>query len=205
MDEFTFSGALLNFLLRKNGFPEISHEQVTSYIGEGLKAFITDVLPQFKDQPDVVAQMEQEFHDEYKNVILDNPQIFPGAVEFLDRYDGPIAIVSNKKEADVRILLDHLGLNRYKWLAVIGGDSLSERKPHPLPLEYVMDIAKRPASKSIMIGDGYPDVGAAKAAGVPCIAVDFGFSPAGELLEMGAQAKISHFNQLEEKVENLLS
>ena len=62
--------------------------------------------------------------------------------------------------------------------SIVGGDTTSEKKPHPLPLQTCLDELRASPDVSIMIGDSAADVGAARAAGVPIILVPDGYTGA---------------------------
>ncbi len=73
------------------------------------------------------------------------------------------------------MLLDALDMSRY-FSALTGRDSLGASKPDPRHLTGTIALAKGDPSRAIMIGDSETDIATAKAASVPVVAVDFGYS-----------------------------
>lgn len=86
-----------------------------------------------------------------------------------------MALITNKPERFVAPLLDQMKIGRYfRW--IIGGDTLPQKKPDPAALFFVMKMANIPASQSLFVGDSRSDVQAAKAAGVQCVALSYGYN-----------------------------
>src|SRR5262249_58628149 len=104
------------------------------------------------------------------------------------------AICTNKFERQSRQLLADLDLLD-RFVAVTGQDTFGIRKPDPRHLLETIRLAGGRVDDAVMVGDTIVDVDTAKAAGVPVIAVDFGYSaiPVGEL---GADRVIGHFDEL---------
>jgi phosphoglycolate phosphatase len=105
-----------------------------------------------------------------------------------------LAVCTNKLERFSERLLEDLALAPY-FDAVVGGDSLSVRKPDPGHVSGTLARLGAGPDQSVMIGDSANDVQAARGAGVPAIVVSFGYTriPPGEL---GADALIDHFAEL---------
>jgi phosphoglycolate phosphatase len=103
-------------------------------------------------------------------------------------------VCTNKREGLSRLLLRSLGLHD-EFAAIAGRDTFTVSKPHPDHLIGVIRAAGGKSSHAIMVGDTKIDVETAAAAGVPSIAVTFGYSdvPAPSL---GATTTIDHFDQL---------
>jgi phosphoglycolate phosphatase len=104
-------------------------------------------------------------------------------VDLLARIDAPQAVVTNKPERNARHVLEVLGLARY-FPVVIGGDTLPTRKPDPSMLHEA--LARLGAPRGVLVGDGPADVGAARAAGMWMIGVDWGIGqPVGADVRVG--------------------
>lgn len=157
--------------------PTLPHEVIVAHIGEGLKKLLADFFPEHKNSPpEKYKHIEDRFLQTYEEEMYNTTKPFPGVVEFLNNYPGPKGIVTNKNEDPAKKIVRHLGLDAIPWVGVFGADTLTERKPHPLPLQEMMKRAGRSATTTFMIGDGLPDVKAAQAAGVGAIAVEFGYT-----------------------------
>lgn len=89
-----------------------------------------------------------------------------------------MALITNKPERFVAPLLDEMKLGRYfRW--IIGGDTLPQQKPDPAALLFVMKMAGIEPEDALFVGDSRNDVLAAKAAGVRCAALTYGYNHAG--------------------------
>jgi len=122
---------------------------------------------------------------------------FPGAIEAVDalRAKGvKVAIVTNKFESFAEKLVGELGL-RERFDALIGGDTMGKgfAKPHRAPIDEM--IRRCGGGSAAFVGDSIYDIDAAKNAGIPNIAVSFGFlmQPVEEL---GADLVIDGYDEL---------
>lgn len=104
--------------------------------------------------------------------------VYPGVrstLKWLHKQGVEMALITNKPERFVAPLLDQMKIGRYfRW--IIGGDTLPQKKPDPAALFFVMKMANIPASQSLFVGDSRSDVLAAKAAGVKCVALSYGYN-----------------------------
>ena len=86
----------------------------------------------------------------------------------------PLVVITNKNEILAVELLKQLGLADYFSL-ILGGDSLPEKKPSPLPLQHAAEVLGIDPANMIMVGDSRNDIIAAKAAGCLSVGVTFGY------------------------------
>ena len=136
----------------------------------------------------------------YAANISRHTQPFPGALTALDALAASgvkLAVVTNKLEHLAVRLLDALGISR-RLDVILGGDSLGKGRAKPAPdllLEMTARAGLRSGERAAYVGDTSFDVGAARAAAMPVVAVSFGFcdAPAETL---GADAVIDHFDEL---------
>ncbi len=123
---------------------------------------------------------------------------FDGVMEALDRFttDGFIhAICTNKYEGMSRRLLEGLGVaDRFE--AICGQDTFPFKKPDPRHLVETIKLAGGDIENAIMLGDSVTDIDTAKAAGIPVIAVSFGYSDR-PVAEYEPSHVIDHFDQLD--------
>jgi phosphoglycolate phosphatase len=123
---------------------------------------------------------------------------YPGVLEALvtlSNSGAALGVCTNKPQDMTNQVLQGLQLAHFFGDAVIGGDALSIRKPDAGHLLAVVEKTGRAAEKTIMVGDSETDVGAARNAGIPVIAVDFGYT-ALTPEELKADIVISHFDEL---------
>ena len=113
----------------------------------------------------------RRFLGHYEAVMLDTTVPFPGVTTGLTRlwaHAIPMAIVTNKPIEPTERILGALGLQPF-FTCVLGGDSVSTKKPHPAMLEHAAAALGRPLGGCLMVGDSDVDMEAAQAAGVPGI------------------------------------
>jgi phosphoglycolate phosphatase len=108
-------------------------------------------------------------------------------------------LCTNKPQRLTHLLLDALGWRR-RFDAVVGGDTSPVRKPDPLPLREA--IARAGGGRAVFVGDSIVDAETARAAGLPFVAVTFGFSDR-PVAELGADAAIDTFGELTAVLERL--
>ena len=112
-------------------------------------------------------------------------------------------MVTNKKAKCWQLkLLKELNLLDY-FSIVVGGDTLSERKPSPEPLWYVAEILGVAPENMLMVGDSHNDLLAAKAAGCLSVGVTFGYGNMAQLACDDATCPDLIVNKLPEIYENL--
>lgn len=193
----------VNRTLENHKKPTLSDEKIISHIGEGLKKLLADLFVGDNLSPEAVTALETEFLQIYESEMLNKTSIFPGVEEFLAKYHGPIAIITTKNEAPAKKILEHLKLNRFKWVNVFGADTLPERKPSALPLRTMMNQAGHAAHNTLMIGDGIPDMVSAQNAGVSSLAIHFGYTAPEILGKYEPRAFLKHYNELHSVVREL--
>ncbi|MGZ3772903.1 MAG: HAD family hydrolase [Bdellovibrio sp.] len=186
----------VNRTLAHHGKNKLNDDVIVSHIGEGLKKLIADLFLEENLDPDKIIELEMEFLRIYDEEMLKRTKIFDGVEEFLTNYSGPISIVTNKNEGPAKTILKHLGLDKFPWAHIFGADSLEERKPSPVPLKTVMKLTGHEPHNTFMIGDGIPDVLSALRAGVPSIAIGFGYTATSLLKEYDPKGVLQHYHEL---------
>lgn len=190
----------LNQVLAEIGRPAVDQNQVSTLYGHGAGALLRRAfkLAGADIENDRLPGLVERFVGLYAADIARSTRPYPGLAAALDRLvarGAALAVCTNKREVLARALLAETGFAEY-FSAVIGGDSLPEAKPCPEPLIAAVERSGGQPASAVMVGDSATDVATARAAGIPAIAVDFGFCdvPAGEL---GADAVISHYDALD--------
>jgi phosphoglycolate phosphatase len=179
----------------------LSPEQIRSAIGGGARRMLERGI-EFNGtgpvSPDLFEDMFDAFLEHYQANIAVHSRPFPGALAMMDALDAlgvKMAIVTNKREAMADQLFRELGL-RHRFAAFLGGDSLGPDKAKPAPdLLHAMIARAEAPGRAAFVGDSHFDIDAAKAAGLPSVAVSFGFlmQPVETL---GASTVIDHFDDL---------
>lgn len=193
----------VNNTLRDFGKPPLPEDLIVSHIGEGPRNLIRDLYGPHTEAPIGEVELAEVFMCHYTKGMLDTTHVFPGVFEFLEAYEGKIAIITNKTERLARIMVEHLGLNKFPWVQLFGADTLAEKKPSPLPLRTMMGLAQESLANTIMIGDGIPDMESAQRAGVRSIAIDFGYTDPLILKKYNPTGTLGHFQELRSLVERL--
>jgi phosphoglycolate phosphatase len=111
-------------------------------------------------------------------------------------------VITNKPSQFVAPLLEEKGLGGYfRWL--VGGDTLPQQKPDPAALYWVMQQAGVTAAEALFVGDSRNDVLAARAAGVPCVAVSYGYNHGRPIDEEEPELVLDDLRQLVASPEGL--
>ncbi len=195
-----------NHVMRRLGLAPVVEAEIRPYVGHGALKMIERAAASHGR-----ALERQELYDlfevfiaHYTAHIADRSRPYDGAIAALEsaRAQGArLAICTNKIEAHTRQLLDALSLSSY-FAAVAGRDSLGVCKPDPAHLTGVIAQASGDAKRAIMIGDSDIDIRTAKGAGVPIIAVDFGYC-VEPVAAFEPDAVISHYRDLATTIERL--
>ncbi|MBC2668883.1 HAD-IA family hydrolase [Novosphingobium piscinae] len=192
-------GAALNHALALAGRRHVPVEQVTNLIGGGARQMLLRALELTGTVPpeDEVKALHRELIAFYTDNIAVHTRLYPGGEAMLDGLAAQgvqIAVVTNKLEALAVRLLDALGLTP-RLATVIGGDTLGPGRAKPAP-DLLHEMLRRlGGGPAAFVGDTTFDTRAAAAAGLPCVAVRFGFNDV-PVETMGARAIIDHYDQL---------
>jgi phosphoglycolate phosphatase len=195
--------AALNHALAALGHSPIPAEDVRHMVGHGARAMLQKGLAARGVVDEALVERGFPiFMDHYMANIAVGTRPFEGLEAALDSLAArgvALAVCTNKLESLSRELIDALGWNG-RFAALVGGDTLPVRKPDPAPL--LETVARAGGGRAAFVGDSITDTDTARAAGIPCVAVTFGFSdrPPDQL---GADALIDHFDELIPTLERL--
>lgn len=169
-----------NRMLRDMGRPAVSQELLMSYIGNGIFWLVKRALTgDMHAEPDA-ALYEQAlpvFEKHYTELLLQSKP-FDGVIAGLDAMKAAgfrLGCITNKVARYTEPLLKGLGLAHY-FDIVLSGDTLAEKKPHPLPLLHSAKFFNVPIQQLLLIGDSLNDAVAARAAGCPVFCVPYGYN-----------------------------
>jgi len=190
----------MNLSLEKLGFATVTEAQVRVWVGKGAAKLCEAVLEHLFGQVDAQQQEQllSTFVDVYAQELCVNTRVYEGVLPFLDycqTHNITMACVTNKPEHLAKGILDILQLSPY-FKIVIGGDSLSERKPHPLPLLHCVELEGTSTAETLMIGDSSNDVEAARRAGIDCIVVSYGYNHGESIYDCQPQQVVDHLAEL---------
>jgi phosphoglycolate phosphatase len=196
----------LNVVFAREGLPPVPYEVARNLIGGGARMMIARGI-EAEGRVAAPAELERLFRDfiaHYSEHIADRSRPFPGLVEALDALAAEgwrFAVCTNKLENLSVLLLDQLGLT-HRFAVVCGQDTFGVQKPDPEVLRRTVAAAGGSLRNAIMIGDSLTDIRVARAAGIPVIAVDFGYTER-PVSELGPDRIISSFVQLPAAVTEL--
>ena len=174
-----------NHVMQKFGYPTKSTEEIRNLVGKGAGAMIgRSIWGQAKKEfgkvndEKVKKEMVTEFVDFYGKNIIKESTLIQGVKEFLDwckNQNISMAVCTNKQEHLSNDLLKKIGIYDY-FEYVAGSDTFDYCKPDPRHLTSVVEILDGDIKKSIMIGDSETDANAAKAAEIPIILLEDGYT-----------------------------
>ncbi|HTR12951.1 MAG TPA: HAD-IA family hydrolase [Roseiarcus sp.] len=189
----------LNAVLVDEGLAPLPVEKAGSLLGAGGRALIErGFAASFRELSH--GKLEALFGDflaHYNAHIVEHTKLYPGVEAALQVFAdaGWIqAVCTNKLEGSARFLLEKLGVaNRFS--VICGQDTFGVGKPDPKPLLKTIAAAGGNSARAIMVGDSITDIRTARAADLPVIAVDFGYTNV-PVSELGPDRIISHFREL---------
>ncbi len=198
--------ATLNTVLAADGVAPLALDQARVLLGAGARALIERGYASAGrsiDRP----KLESAFHvflAHYEAHICEHSHLYPGVVAALDRLEAEgyaFAVCTNKIEAPSVKLLRALGVAS-RFRAICGQDTFATHKPDPRALLLTVAKAGGVPGRSVMVGDSITDIATAKAAAIPVVAVDFGYTDK-PVAELGPDRVISHYDALFDAVRSL--
>lgn len=162
----------------------VEEKNVRSWVGNGAQTLVKRALLGKKeiDSLSVDAALFEEglalFLKAYQKHLCHATMLYPNVKETLEALKQKgytLSIITNKPIDFVEPLLMGLEIDEY-FSAILGGDSLSQKKPHPLPLEHMCQTLDVSIASSVMVGDSKNDILAANACGMDAIAVSYGYN-----------------------------
>ena len=174
-----------NHVMKKYGYPTKSTEDIRNLVGKGAGALIgRSIWGQAKkefgkiEDKKIKDQMVLDFIDFYAKNIVKESKLVVGVKEFLTwckNQNISMAVCTNKQEHLSNDLLKKIGIYDY-FEYVAGSDTFDYCKPDPRHLTSVIEILDGDVKKTLMIGDSETDANAAKAAEIPVILLENGYT-----------------------------
>ena len=176
----------VNHMLLTLNLKEFSQEVIRSWVGNGAKTLVERAL-QYSIKHNVLNKTFSEveinsalaiFLKYYERNLCNESVLYEGVKETLvalKKKGYRLAIITNKPAEFITPIIAGYDLTGLFEL-LIGGDSLTERKPHPLPLLHACKVLDVTVDQCIMIGDSKNDIMAAKAANMRSIGLTYGYN-----------------------------
>ncbi len=169
--------AAVNHVLGTLGLPLQAPETLYRYVGEGARVLVERALGDVDAA--IVERAVATFLVHYRTHLLDATRPYPGIPEALAELAErgvALSVLTNKPIAFSRAILDGLGLHE-RFVDVIGGDSLSVRKPDPAGINLLCAHTGTPRERMLLVGDSRIDVDTARNAGIAFCGVEWGIVP----------------------------
>ncbi len=191
-------------MLAQYGLPALGEQAIAPMIGNGSRKLIERALQASSwcgatpHSPELLQEAHERFLRHYQQHLCLRSALYPGVASTLDALqaqDVLLAVVTNKPIVFVPPLLESLAI-RHHFALLIGGDSLPEKKPSPLPLQHACAQLGVAIAEAIMVGDSRNDIDAARAAGMRNVAVSFGYNHGEPVSACAPDVIIDHFAQL---------
>ena len=170
--------AAVNRVLAELDRPLLSLEEIKTMIGEGAQVMLKMVMEQTGGYtPGMEEEYLPRFLATYKAHPADHTLVYPGVFDVLDQLkaDGvALGMCTNKPSITTLPAVKALGLNKY-FQAIVCADQVEHRKPDG---RHVLNILERMGvspENAVMVGDSETDIAAAVDAGVPAVAVSYGY------------------------------
>jgi phosphoglycolate phosphatase len=169
-------GAALNYVLQQHGLATVTPERYRPIASDGANGLLSlgfaEQITHFNH-----AQLREQFLTYYQQNIAKHTCLYPGVAELLNEIEHagiPWGIITNKPAYLTKLLLPHF--NEFKHCAVmLGGDSLPERKPHPLPMQVACKTLNVQTNQCVYIGDAIRDIEAGNNAQMKTCIASWGY------------------------------
>ena len=198
-----------NAVLAARDRPELDLTSLRHMVGFGARALILQAMEASGAAvtEDDLPPLGEMFLSHYRDHIADGSVLFPGVTQTLTslKNNGArLGILTNQPQELTDLLMPHLALKGL-FSCVYGAGRKSYTKPDPRIFhDVVEDVLKGSGGggPAVMIGDSITDLNTARAAGVPCILVSYGFTPV-PAKDLGGDAVIDDFAQLPQALADL--
>ena len=169
-------GTAANHTLAELGLPQHTLDEYRLMVGNGMRKLIMRALPDDKASDDA-------FIEYYADHIDVHTKPYPGIPELINALSTAgyqLAVASNKIQAGAEKLIEKF-FPGIPFVSVMGNSPLYPLKPDAAVVEYIMQKAGTDRAHTVMVGDSGTDIQTARNAGIPIIAVSWGFRPRHEL------------------------
>jgi phosphoglycolate phosphatase len=200
LDTLPDLAAAANAMLAELGRPSLPLTTIAGFIGHGTANLVARCLPDA--DATALAAAQALFRRYYAVENGRRSQPFPGVMAALGQFAEaglPLAVVTNKPTQFSEPLLAATGLADF-FQFVICGDTLAEKKPHPLPLLHACQRFGVTPAENLHIGDSRHDAAAARAAGCPVWLLPHGYNAGEPVRAADCDAIVAGFDEVARRV-----
>jgi phosphoglycolate phosphatase len=188
--------AAVNFAIGTVGRAAFPVDAIRPFVGKGAKVMLERALAASGGCDEaLLSDLLPVLLDHYQQNLAIHSIPYPGLAAAMDALDAAgvrLAICTNKAERFAVPLMHQLGLAD-RFASIIGGDTVGVGKPDPAPIHAMIERAG--GGRCVFVGDTINDIAGARNAGVPSVAVSFGFLD-GPVEALDADGVIDHFDEL---------
>ncbi len=186
--------AAANMMRATLGFAPLDAALIRNFVGKGIANLVAKTLKDAVGEvgPTALKVAVANFERQYESCFSATSKPYPRVIEGLDALKAAgfrLGCVTNKAAKFTEPLLASTGLSGY-FDIVVSGDTLAEKKPHPMPLRHAAAFFGIKADEMLVIGDSVNDAEAARAAGCPVFIVPYGYNEGVELRGLDCDAFI---------------
>ena len=197
----------LNVILEREGLSPLPVRKARDMIGAGARALIERGFEAAGKEltPGHLDELFRQFMVHYGENICIRTRLYPGVATALDRLESAgfiLAVCTNKFEEHSVKLLRELGIGHH-FVANCGRDTFAYFKPDPRHLLLTIERAGGNPAQAVMVGDSRTDIVTARSAGIPVVAVPFGYTDV-PVQDLNPDLVIDHFDGLFAAVERIL-
>ena len=183
-----------NMMRASLGFAPLEPALIRTFVGKGIANLVSKTLKGAVGEvgPTALKVAVANFERQYEKCFSNSSSPYPGVIDGLNALKEKgfrLGCVTNKAEKFTSPLLAKTGLADY-FEITLSGDSLAEKKPHPLPLRHAAEFFGCTTAEMLLIGDSLNDAEAARAAGSPVFIVPYGYNEGQELRGLDCDAFI---------------
>ncbi|MDC0662313.1 phosphoglycolate phosphatase [Marinobacter sp. SS21] len=197
--------AAIDQMLLALGREQAGEARVRQWVGNGAAVLVQRALAGCHDH-DAGAPMDQATYHQALTLFFDayhdhnglHATVYDGIEDFLVRAQQQgckLGVVTNKPAAFTDALLEQMGLSH--WFGVtVSGDTLTVKKPDAAPLHHALAALGGDVGSALMVGDSVTDIRAARNAGVPVVAVRYGYNYGDPIDSLGAEIVVDSLAEL---------
>ncbi len=191
-------GNAANSMLKTMGIEQAAPEQIRGWIGNGIPKLVKRALTKdFNGEPDQVLfeQALPIFMAHYERDVCVDSYMYEGVADTLKILHDKgftLGCVTNKAASCTLPLLNQLEIDQY-FSSIVSGDTCEHKKPHPEPILFGLSEMQLTPEQCALVGDSAHDLHAAAAAGIPAIAVSYGYNQGVDLSTESPFALVDNF------------